>query len=217
MHAVFRRLIYIPSKNFLLSIILHEVIPRFPVPSHSHLTGGSYSSDMAPKPISISPVSKCIPQWNQPRSHWERSGQCRHQLSFGIRQTWAWFLASTFISHEFLGMLPNPSRPQCPYVYILAQEPSLNCVCPLSWLWLKCLHTERVQSMIFILSLHCVYNPPLFWTLGTFNGSEHGLWGQTPWFSHWLCGLRQVSSLLCLSIKWGYKRVLTRRTVVHED
>lgn len=55
-------------------------------------------------------------------------------VGFGIRQTWAWFLASTFISHEFLGMLPNPSRPRCPYVYILAQEPSLNCVCPLSWL-----------------------------------------------------------------------------------
>lgn len=130
-------------------------------------------------------------------------------VGFGIRQTWAWFLASTFISHEFLGMLPNPSRPRCPYVYILAQEPSLNCVCPLSWLWLKCLHTERVQSMIFILSFHCVYNPSLFWTLGRFNGSEHDLWGRTPWLSHWLCGLRQVSSLLCLSIKWGYKRVLT--------
>lgn len=44
-------------------------------------------------------------------------------MSFGIRQTRAWFLASAFISHKFLGMLPNLSRPPCPYMHHLKTIP----------------------------------------------------------------------------------------------
>ena len=136
--------------------------------------GGSSSSDIAPNLIPISPNS--FPQLRaqpKPTSLWHLPGHtqrevapCRgRQHGFGITQTRAWFLASTFTDHESLGMLRNLSLPRCSYVSRLcATYPILNVVLQLSRWDVRCL-SHRKSSVNGIFSfISSGIQISLFWT-----------------------------------------------------